>query len=226
MAGRAGLIRRVLQRLLPFGTRFPGSAAYWENRYQSGRDSGQGSYGELARFKAATLNTIVRERGITSVIEFGCGDGNQLSLAEYPAYIGLDVAATAIKTCIRKFDSDPTKSFFLYNSAAFRDRHRRLSADAALSLDVILHLVEDAVYDAYMRDLFAAANRFVIIYSSNESRVFTQAHVRHREFTGWVSEHAIDWQLAEQVKNPLKSDDTEAGRSRADFFIYERRSVG
>lgn len=37
-------------------------------------------------------NDFVRARGIDSVIEFGCGDGAQLALAEYPAYGGIDVS--------------------------------------------------------------------------------------------------------------------------------------
>jgi hypothetical protein len=40
--------------------------------------------------------------------------------------------------------------------------------DLELSLDVIYHLVEDEVFDAYMRSLFAHAGRFVVIYSSNK----------------------------------------------------------
>ena len=46
----------------------------------------------LAAFKAEVPNDFVRARGIDSVIEFGCGDGAQLALAEYPAYVGIDVS--------------------------------------------------------------------------------------------------------------------------------------
>ena len=44
--------------------------------------------GELAKFKARVMNDFVRENGIRSVIELGCGDGMQLALADYPRYLG------------------------------------------------------------------------------------------------------------------------------------------
>ena len=70
---------------------FKGSASFWEHRYATGGWSGSGSYGELVRGKAEFLNAFVKERSIGSAVEFGCGDGNQLSLANYPPYAGLDV---------------------------------------------------------------------------------------------------------------------------------------
>ena len=54
--------------------------SYWENRYKNNGNSGAGSYGRLAEFKADVINNFIAENKITSVIEFGCGDGNQLSL--------------------------------------------------------------------------------------------------------------------------------------------------
>src|SRR5579864_6395854 len=81
-----------------FRPRFPGSQTYWDQRYAEGGTSGSGSYGEQAAFKAEILNGFVARHGIQSVIEFGCGDGNQLSLASYPSYVGLDVSRTAILT--------------------------------------------------------------------------------------------------------------------------------
>ena len=68
---------------------FPGSQEYWEARYAGDETSGAGSFGKWAEFKAQGVNSFVKSRGIRTVIEFGCGDGNQLSIAEYPAYIGL-----------------------------------------------------------------------------------------------------------------------------------------
>ena len=87
-------------------------------------------------------------------MEFGCGDGHQLALADYPCYIGLDVSAAAIRLCKDRFSDDRTKSFFLYDGECFVDRVGLFSADLGISLDVVYHLVEDAVFDAYMRHLF------------------------------------------------------------------------
>jgi len=59
-------------------TKYDNTRSYWDQRYTSGGTSGEGSYGELARFKAETLESIFTDNDIKSVIEFGCGDGNQL----------------------------------------------------------------------------------------------------------------------------------------------------
>jgi hypothetical protein len=117
--------------------KFPGSKAYWEQRYLQGGDSGVGSYRLFAEFKAQFLNEFVAEKRISSIIEFGCGDGNQLKLAKYPSYLGFDVSPTAVAKCKDIFGLDETKSFHLVSE--FNGQ----KAELALSLDVIYHLVED-----------------------------------------------------------------------------------
>jgi hypothetical protein len=76
---------------------FLGSEEYWIRRYQSGKGSGHGSYNQLAEFKAEILNDFVQTRHIESIIEYGCGDGNQLRYAKYPRYLGFDVSPKAIE---------------------------------------------------------------------------------------------------------------------------------
>ena len=121
------------------------------------------------------------------MIEFGCGDGNQLALADYPALHRGSTSVSEPSSCVRaRFRDDPTKTFGL-----LRD-YRGERAELSLSLDVIFHLIEDHVFDAHLRTVFAAAERFVIVYSSNTDsrRLLQRAHVRHRMFTDWVDEHA------------------------------------
>jgi len=197
------------------------SKEYWENRYAHGGTSGAGSYGLLAEFKAEILNAFVQEHQILSVIEFGCGDGNQLSLAHYPAYIGLDVSKTAIRLCIERFRQDPSKSFFLYDSQCFMDRHNTFTAELALSLDVIFHLLEDDIFECYMQHLFAAAKRYVIIYSSNTDEVSPAPHIKHRHFTAWIEANLPGWKLAKKIPNRYPFQGDERTGSFADFYIYE-----
>lgn len=212
------LLQRIRAR-----TPFRDSATYWEARYARGESSGAGSYGPLAQFKAEVLNEIVEEEGARSVIEFGCGDGAQLALARYPRYIGLDVSATAVNQCIRRFAGDPTKSFFAYNPVAFSDPARVFSADVALSIDVIYHLVEDEVFEAYMHRLFAAADKLVVIYSSNMEEAGSAPHVRHRIFTRWVEERLPQWKLRERIRNRYPWNGDDRNSSKADFFVFEPR---
>src|SRR5262245_35280817 len=140
---------------------FQGTRKYWQDRYAGGGDSGVGSYGKFAEFKAGIINGFVRDNDIRSIIEFGCGDGNQLQSALYEAYLGLDVSIHAITSCRKKFEFDRSKSFLLIDDYAGE------TAPLGLSLDVIYHLVEDDVFDKYMRLLFDASTEYVIIYSSN-----------------------------------------------------------
>lgn len=200
----------------------PFSQLYWETRYALGGTSGPGSYGELARFKARALNALVERHRIQSVIEFGCGDGAQLERAAYPRYVGLDVSRRAVRMCKKRFAQDATKSFFLYDPTCFADRHGLFRAELVLSLDVVYHLIEEETFRLYMTHLFASAERFVAIYSSNAPTPTRALHVRHRRFTDWVDAHANGWRLVETVAN----DHVPRRRFRAgvpyDLFVYAK----
>jgi len=195
---------------------FSGSAHYWELNYEQGGSSGPGSYGDLGQGKAEFLNGFVRDCNVESVIEFGCGDGHQLSLANYPHYIGLDVSRAAIRICKSRFADDPSKSFFLYEGDSFVDRVGLFAADLAISLDVVYHLIEDQVFEAYMKHLFAAGKRYVVVYSTNKEIRDDAPHVRHRQFSLWVEQNCPQWGLIDVVRGPSSLP------RRADFFVYER----
>ncbi|MDH3239924.1 MAG: class I SAM-dependent methyltransferase [Alphaproteobacteria bacterium] len=173
------------------------SHIYWEERYTSGGNSGVGSYGKFARFKADVINSFVEDNGIGSVIEFGCGDGHQLKLANYHRYTGLDISRNAIARCRDMFAHDESKTFLLMD--AYTDQ----KADLALSLDVIYHLIEDDVFEVYMHKLFDSATRFAIIYSSDidENKGYENSHVRHRKFTSWVKANIKGWSLKQNIPN-------------------------
>ena len=192
------------------------SAGYWEGRYQLGMDSGSGSSGALARFKAEVLNAFVRENSVRSVIEFGCGDGQQLALAEYPQYVGLDVSPTAIELCSRRFAGDPAKSFLFYDGFSPDIPGNIPQADLTLSLDVVYHLLEDSVYLPYLANLFAMSHRHVIVYSSNCEDATVARHVRHRRFTEDVAATQPEFRLVRTLENPMRE------QSFADFYFFER----
>lgn len=207
------LRRELLRR------RFAGSAAYWQARYDDGGNSGAGSYGRVAMHKAKFLNDFVRNNEITSVIEFGCGDGAQLSLSDYPTYVGLDVARSAIEKCSRAHGHDRTKSFFLYEPPYFIN-NGALCAEIALSLDVILHLVEDDILKVYLHDLSRAASRFIVIFTEDQKVSPPAAHVRYRNVADWLP--ALEgWKLAYSAPGPQGDPDTNA-----DFFVFEPTNGG
>ena len=73
------IVKRAISRLpglrliVPLGRMlfpvksFAGSAAYWEERYRRGGNSGAGSYGKLAEFKAEVINDFVASTFTASV---------------------------------------------------------------------------------------------------------------------------------------------------------------
>ena len=197
---------------------FPGSREYWEKRYASGGNSGVGSYNKFAEFKAEILNTFVVKHGVKSVIEFGCGDGNQLLLANYPAYIGLDVSPTVIGVCKARFLTDTKKTFKLMSE------YSEETSDLSLSLDVIYHLVEDEIFENYIRALFKAANRYVIIYASDseDNAGYEGTHVRHRKFTKWIKENVSNYKLIEHIPNKYPYEGDYTTGSFSDFYVYEK----
>jgi SAM-dependent methyltransferase len=193
--------------------------AYWETRYGTGGSSGAGSHGELARRKATFLNRFVAGERIATVLDFGCGDGEQLALAEYPVYVGLDVSESAIARCRARFALDPTKRFALYDPRTFTPAPER-TADATLSIDVIYHLVADEEFEGHMAHLFGCARRFVIVYATNvgDAQPNQAPHIRHRRFTDWVERSRPEWALTRRV--PVRPDRT---RHDPDFFVFARR---
>lgn len=205
-------------------------ARYWEKRYASGRNSGSGSYGRLAHFKAQFLNQFVIKNEIKSVVEFGCGDGAQLALAEYPQYIGLDISPTVIENCKRIFEQDKRKQFIVYDPERFDPLS--IQVELGLSLDVIYHLSNDEVYQAYLDHLFAASSHFVIIYSNSEqgsrSGVNDSAgYVRFRDVVSDVQQSQPEWTLASATPNRFPfSTLSPSNTSFADFFVFEKQQEG
>ncbi|MDO8657397.1 MAG: hypothetical protein Q7K55_01555 [Candidatus Levybacteria bacterium] len=207
------IFNRYLLRL--FGNKtFPGSEKYWENRYKSGDNSGAGSYGKVATFKSKIINDFIGKNRVKSILEFGCGDGNQLSLFKVKKYIGLDISRHIIKKCSEKMFTDKTKSFFLYDPKCFIDNQSLFKSDLTLSLEIIFHIIEGDIFNLHMEHLFNSSNKYVIIYSSNKNSA-QKYHVRHRNFTDWVSKNKPNWKLIKIIRNKFPDI------CFSDFYIFK-----
>lgn len=213
-----GNVARLIKKKLFPTKEFTTSEQYWIKRYEQGGNSGAGSYNNLAAFKGEVLNNFVTRQNIKSVVELGCGDGNQLTYFKFPSYIGFDVSEIAIGQCQTLFDNDPSKQFFHISQAA------NYQAELSLSLDVIYHLIEDETYQVYMAELFDASTHYVIIYAcDNDQQLDYAPHVKTRKFTDWIKEYRPDFQLIEHIPNrfPLEAD-KNSSTSFSDFFIYQK----
>ena len=210
------LIRKWLAKTTP--TEFS-SSSYWDNRYASGGTSGDGSYGNLAKFKADVINSIIATKNIESALEFGCGDGNNIQLYNFKRYTGVDVSEKALNICREKYKDDNSKRF-IHLDGSLSER-----AEVSLSLDVIYHLVEDHIFLDHLDHLFKCSRRFVLIYSSCVNYQPTARHVRHRNFHKHVADRHPEWRLVDIIANKYPSRDIavqEDGYSFSDFYLFSR----
>ncbi|MDC2966927.1 class I SAM-dependent methyltransferase [Acidimicrobiaceae bacterium] len=192
---------------------FSTSEKYWEDRYKGNKSSGAGSYGSNAKFKSEIINNFVNKNKIKTVLELGCGDGNQLSLANYPNYVGVDVSETIINKCKKEFSNEKSKTFYtLIDFDKVKDKN---FFDLSLSLDVIYHLVEDRVFDLHMKTLFYSS-KYVIIFSTNFNDYFyAKQHVKNRKFTDWIDKNISNYDLIQIIRN-------ENILSKVDFYLYKK----
>lgn len=194
------------------------SSKYWEERYLHGGNSGSGSYGRLANFKADFLNNFFSANGVDSVLEFGCGDGNQLKLINPKRYIGIDISSTAIDKCRQIFSGVAAYKFY-----STTDIQTLQKQDLTLSLDVVFHLIEEDIFNSYIMSLFEYSKRYVIIYSSNFDGKWPSIHVKHRKVSQFISNNVYGWNLSCIVPNiyPFESDNVDE-TSFCDFLIYSK----
>ena len=192
---------------------FSSSSNYWENRYKKNKTSGSGSYGDSAKFKSKIINDFVNENDVKNILELGCGDGNQLSLAKYPFYVGVDVSDSVIQKCKNNFAGDNEKIF--HNLSEFMKIKNNYTFDLSLSLDVIYHLVEDDVFISHINELFSSS-KYVIIFSTDFDDIFYQRlHIRNRKFTDFIKENIKNYQLIKEIKNENKF-------IKVNFYIYKK----
>jgi len=218
-------IKKIIARTL--GNKRPFSSQdYWQGRYAGAGNSGSGSYGRLADHKADVLNRFVTEHNIERVVELGSGDGNQLSLANYPAYVGIDVSPAAVALCEERFRDHDDYRFLRLPEVDWKTLAAEFRPQLVLSLDVLFHLIEDDVFDTYMTNLFRFENATVAIYSSNGNFSVAAPHIRNHTFTDWIERHAPEWELTGTVPNPYPWDESDPDNTSFSNFYYYRRKPG
>jgi SAM-dependent methyltransferase len=184
----------------------------WDNHYRAGYNSGAGSYGKLAGFKAQTINEFIADHGIQTVLDIGCGDGNQLSLLNCPEYFGVDVSPTAVELCKKKFSSDPTKHFNLYMPNGENDLPE---CDLVLSLDVLYHIIPEEEFTQTLNDIFTHAEYMVILYTVLSDIGTKNSHIYTRNTMQYIEKY-IDWEVTEIICQKYPKE------SGADFIILEK----
>lgn len=193
------------------------SANYWIERYKKGGNSGNGSYNFLAEYKAEIINEFIKTNKINSLIEYGVGDGNQISLIKCNDITGLDISPTVIDKCKKLM---PNNKFYLMNDIVELEQ-----ADLVLSLDVIYHLIEDEVYDTYMFQLSQMSSKYIIIYAPDYDDNSFAAHVKVRKFTDNIYLTINGFELIETIPNKYPSTDHKIG-SFSNWSIFKKKEIG
>jgi SAM-dependent methyltransferase len=170
--------------------------AYWQMRYAlTRRGSGPGSRGDYAEAKAAYVNRLIRLGRLRRVVDWGCGDGVVAAKIHAPNYTGLDVSPEALDSC-RRLAADPGRSWILFDGWTPPALGRQ---DLALSLDVLFHLTDDALYRRHLALVFGSA-RFVCISAANHDETVAE-HVRHRTF---LDDIPAGWRIVDRPADPKK----------------------
>jgi hypothetical protein len=178
------------------------SKKYWDERYRNGGNSGIGSQGNIAKYKALMVNNFIKENNIQTVCELGCGD-IQFTLYNIPDFTGYDISEYII-------EKNKTK----YNHKFTCSLNDLKIYDLTMSLDVIYHLLEDKVYKKHIEDLFRLSKKYVLIYSPDRDEFFSESHNRYRKFSNDIPQN---FKLKTLINNPYKGNITQS-----DFYIFER----
>lgn len=191
---------------------------YWEQVYACGGNSGSGSYGLLAEFKAEVINDFIQQHQIDSVIEFGCGDGHQLGLMKYKQYLGFDIAPSSIALCAAKYKMDPSKSFMTYHPDYFFNKGY-LTADCVVCLDVLYHITNELDFKKTLNDLFQCAKQYIILYTKiTEDHATSAIHtIQDRNIWRYLSAYE-SFEVLSTIEQKYKE------LSSASFIMLRRKS--
>jgi glycosyltransferase involved in cell wall biosynthesis len=215
------------------------SGDHWELNYANGGNSGEGSEGVEARWKASVLNEFLERERIQSSVELGAGDGVTLSYTtKHKSYTGYDVSYTTVKNLRAKYRGAEGREFVHYDGGSLLEELGGRKWEMALSMEVIFHLVEDDVYYRYLENLFGMAEKWVVIMSSNCHEdirlkgVLAQmrktgkwsggtctdpsAHVRHRAFLSDVLDRMDGWVFVDWQKQAYPE------LCFSDFYFFKR----
>jgi hypothetical protein len=182
---------------------------YWNNRYLNGGNSGSGSYGVNASYKADIINEYIINYDIKTIFDHGCGDGNQASLfIGFDKYIGYDISSYVIEQCKCKFLDNPKMNFCLSIDEV-------PESDLCISFDVLYHLIDENDFEKYLYQLFNKSKNYVVIFSTNHNNnEKTAEHIYHRIFTSYIKKQFKNFKLIKKIENPLKNN--------ANLYLYRK----
>lgn len=134
-------------------------AEYWESRYSSGGNSGNGSIGALRDWKWNQISKHIGE--VNDVIDMGCGDLEFMKHRHPVRYVGIDISKTIIE---RNESLHPEWKFHNVDASGLR-------ANVVFCHDILFHIVDDGVYYAILNNLIQYAYNYISIYSGDRNPI-------------------------------------------------------
>lgn len=187
-------------------TQYTEVGQFWDDRYRRGDRAT-----DAVADKAAYVNEAIARYGIRTMIDWGCGAGDQLAhfdLNGMERYVGTDVSIEAIRQARERFPD----LYFIH-----RPKLRvKEAAELSLSLDVIFHQTTEELFVSHLDDVFDRASRLVVIRSTNTGSGQMGVVTQHHWFTPVVAIRFPDWKLVDGGQGG------QFGSARA-FYAYEKR---
>jgi len=137
---------------------------YWEDRYKKGQNSGSGSYGQNADFKAEIVNRVIDEYKCKDMVEFGCGDANQMNLFKRIPYVGYDISPTIITQNRAKYKNMKDVIFQDIDMGCTFDKFK----DISICVDVLFHLTIEEDWLKLIDHVCNAAKKVIVITTNTE----------------------------------------------------------
>lgn len=177
-------------------------------------------------WKAEIVNKIYRDESLSTVLEFGCGDGAQLGLYSFSSYTGIDVSRRAVELCKSAYRFDESKQFFTVvpgSELEFRP------ADLVICIEVLMHIIDDGDYEWTLQKLFDHANRFVLILNplGGQLQRRRSRHEIDRNLFVHLKPFLADFSIDKVILHPSVSLRKRAlgdvGNLASDFVLLRRR---
>lgn len=185
------------------------SIEIWKNRPDN---SGSGSRGSLAAFKASFINDFVKEKNISSIIDFGCGDLYNASLFNVKEYLGIDIVDHQIpeKVLAQSFKTLTTR---------FDQVELDKGSDLVICLDVLYHILKDELeyLKSTLEKIVELSSDYIVIYAQDS---------RDTKFSNLYSGHLYNspWRQILEEKNVKLIYEQEKCKpgTTAKFFVYQK----
>ena len=137
------------------------NAKFWDDRYRSFPQlgSGPGSRGYAASYKKRLVKAVIKEFGISSVVDIGCGDLCWLDreVLESCSYVGLDVSAVAIERAKALY---PGLAFAVYDVTT---QSLNIRSDLVVSFDVLIHQTDLQLFCVALGNILAPIDRIGLV---------------------------------------------------------------